>query len=227
MSSSSETGAFVQTPSQTVGPFFGYALPYQGGADVVDRTHPAAIRLHGRVFDGAGVGVPDAIVEVWQPDESGVISTELGSFERDGYTFTGFGRVPTTRAGDYTFTTVKPGVAVAGGVAGVAVAGGDATGAGHPEAGAASAAVAVAGAPYALITVFARGLLHHLFTRAYFVDADGAESFESFAQTDATLSTVLADRRATLVASQDGPGSYRFDITLQGDNETVFFDFDA
>ena len=183
----------IQTPSQTVGPFFGYALPYEAGGDVVNRAMPGAIRLHGRVFDGAGVGVPDAIIELWQPNESGEISTELGSMERDGYTFTGFGRTSTTRAGDYTFTTVRPG-AVSG------------------------------GAPYALITVFARGLLHHLFTRAYFVDE---ASLAEAVGVDAVLTAVPEQRRQTLVASADGDASYRFDIHLQGENETVFLDFDA
>ncbi|CAN5249947.1 protocatechuate 3,4-dioxygenase subunit alpha [soil metagenome] len=184
---------FVQTPSQTVGPFYGFALPYEGGPELVDPSHPAAIRLHGRVTDGAGAGLQDALVEVWQPDEAGRISRELGSHERDGYTFTGFGRAATTRAGDFTFTTVKPG-SVEG------------------------------GAPYVLVTVFARGLLHHLFTRAYFVET---AELETLAATDAVLKSVPAERRPTLVAVADGPRSYRFDIHLQGEGETVFLDFDA
>jgi protocatechuate 3,4-dioxygenase alpha subunit len=191
MMNMSEQG-FVQTPSQTAGPFFGYALPYVRGGDIVERAHPLAIRLHGRVFDGAGDGIPDALLELWQPDEHGIISRELGSHERDGYTFTGFGRAETTRAGDYTFTTVKPG-AVNGAAA------------------------------YALVTVFARGLLHHLFTRVYFIpEADS----ESVAAGDAVLSLVPAERRSTLYAIADGAGSYRFDIRLQGEGETVFLDFD-
>ena len=48
------------TPGQTVGPFFGLALPYPGGSGVVDDAHPEAVRLHGTVYDGAGDGVPDA-----------------------------------------------------------------------------------------------------------------------------------------------------------------------
>ncbi|UFS58646.1 protocatechuate 3,4-dioxygenase subunit alpha [Subtercola endophyticus] len=193
---------FVQTPSQTVGPFFGYALPYDGGGDIVNRVNPVAIRVHGRVFDGAGVGVPDALIELWQPDESGRISDELGSRERDGYTFTGFGRTPTTRAGDYTFTTVKPG----------AVAGAD------------------SGAPaYALVTVFARGLLYHLFTRVYFIDEEALSdqaAFDALVEADPLLKSVDPGRRATLIAVADGADSYRFDIHLQGESETVFLDFD-
>nr|WP_116419215.1 protocatechuate 3,4-dioxygenase subunit alpha [Subtercola boreus] len=182
-----------QTPSQTVGPFFGYALPFERGGEVVDRAQPGAIRLHGRVFDGEGIGIPDALLELWQPDGSGVISRELGSHERDGYTFTGFGRTETTRAGDYTFTTVTPG-AVGGGAA------------------------------YALVTLFARGLLHHLFTRVYFLTPDEVPAAVAG---DAVLSKLPPERVPTLLAVADGAGSYRFDIRLQGENETVFLDFDA
>lgn len=182
--------SFVQTPAQTVGPFYGYALPYEQGAELVPGHHPHAIRLHGSVTDGAGEPVIDALLEIWQADGVGILSRELGSLDRDGFTFTGFGRAATTMAGNYTFTTVKPG----------AVA--------HQT-------------PYVLVTVFARGLTHHLFTRAYF-----AADAEAHA-TDAVLARVPADRRDTLICVQDGPASYRFDIRLQGPNETVFLDFDA
>ena len=99
----------VQTPAQTIGPFFGYALPYGGGENLVARSHPGAIRLHGTVLDGAGVGVPDALVEIWQADGDGAVSRETGSIHRDGYTFTGFGRSATDAEGHYQFTTVAPG----------------------------------------------------------------------------------------------------------------------
>lgn len=187
MSDVQET-ARTQTPSQTVGPFFHYALPYDGGPDLVDRTHPGSIRLHGTVLDGAGEPVPDALLEFWQANENGVVSTALGSTARDGYTFTGFGRVPTTLAGDYSITTVKPG------------------------------AVGSA-APYVLVTVFARGLLHHLFTRAYFPEDSAAHAG------DPVLSALPEARQQTMVAVADGDRSYRFDIRLQGDDETVFLDF--
>jgi protocatechuate 3,4-dioxygenase alpha subunit len=180
----------LPTPNQTVGPFYGFALPYEGGPQVVPGHHPLAIRLHGTVTDGDGDPVPDAILEIWQADETGAISREQGAHDRDGYTFTGFGRAAVNLAGHYTFTTVKPG-AVGG------------------------------GAPFILVTVFARGLIHHLFTRAYF--PEDAEAHAS----DTVLRAVPEDRRATLVAVADGPGSYRFDVRLQGARETVFLDFDA
>ena len=129
------------TPGQTVGPFFHYALPFDGGADLVPPGHPDRIRLHGTVFDGAGEPVPDALIEIWQPDSAGQVSREPGSLRRDGFTFTGFGRVQTDRVGHYTFATVAPG------------------------------AVTEGSAPFFAVCVFARGLLDRLFTRAYLPDS--------------------------------------------------------
>jgi protocatechuate 3,4-dioxygenase alpha subunit len=99
----------LPTPGQTVGPFFGYALPYDGGGDLVPAHHPDAVRLSGTVYDGAGTPVPDSLVEIWQPDASGNIPQVRGSLTRDGYSFTGFGRSATTSDGVYSFTTVEPG----------------------------------------------------------------------------------------------------------------------
>ncbi|MBT1001097.1 protocatechuate 3,4-dioxygenase subunit alpha [Paenarthrobacter sp. DKR-5] len=125
------------TPGQTVGPFFGYALPFERGSELVDRAHPGAIRLHGVVYDGAGTPVPDAIVEIWQADADGSIAQETGSLKRDGFTFTGFGRAPVDNVGRYTFTTVNPGPTSPG------------------------------SAPFIAVAVFARGLMNRLFTRIY------------------------------------------------------------
>ena len=180
-----------QTPSQTVGPFFGYALPYPGGPQVAAPWQPNAIHLHGTVFDGAGEPVPDAFLEIWHADADGAVITALGSLDRDGVTVTGFGRAAVNRAGQYSFSTIKPGPM-------------------RPEA-----------APYILITIFARGLTHHLFTRCYFGDEEARNAG------DALLTGLEADRRATLIGVLDAPQSYRFDIRLQGEGETVFLDFDA
>ena len=59
------------TPGQTVGPFYGYALPFDGGENLVDRTHPQAVRLHGVVYDGNGDPVPDSLLEIWQANAAG------------------------------------------------------------------------------------------------------------------------------------------------------------
>jgi protocatechuate 3,4-dioxygenase alpha subunit len=95
--------------AQTVGPFFGFALPYPGGADLVPLSDPRAVVLSGRVVDGAGAGVPDALLELWQADADGRVVQRAGSLRRDGFTFTGWGRAATDNAGCYRFVTVRPG----------------------------------------------------------------------------------------------------------------------
>lgn len=133
----------VATPGQTVGPFFGYALPFGAGNELVPPTHPRAARLHGTVRDGAGQPVPDALLELWQPDEQGRVVQQQGSLRRDGWTFTGFGRCATDDNGSFVFSTLRPGP----------------TGPGRPA--------------FFLVALFARGLPNRLFTRAYLPeDAD-------------------------------------------------------
>ncbi|SDJ37766.1 protocatechuate 3,4-dioxygenase subunit alpha [Streptomyces indicus] len=181
--------SLVPTPSQTVGPFYGYALPFPGGAEVAPVGHPDLITVHGYVYDGAGQPVPDALLETWQPAPDGSRGGAPGSMRRDpvtgrivgrdGVTFTGFGRIATDADGHYAVRTLPPG-----------------------------------GVPYLCVLVFARGLLHHLYTRAYLR-----------AEEDALLSAVPAERRGTLLAVEERPGTYRFDIRLQGPGETVFLDF--
>ena len=83
------------TGGQTVGPFFGYGLPYPKGDELVSPHSHGAVHLSGVVFDGAGEPVPDALIEIWQPD---------------GVTFTGFGRAATDAEGRYRFWTVEPGI---------------------------------------------------------------------------------------------------------------------
>ncbi|WP_433469610.1 protocatechuate 3,4-dioxygenase subunit alpha [Spirillospora sp. CA-128828] len=97
------------TPSQTVGPFFGYALPYEAGPEVVPPWRPDAIAVCGRVLDGAGEPVPDALLEIWQADGNGEIPRRPGGIVRAGHGFSGFGRCGTDADGGYRFSTVKPG----------------------------------------------------------------------------------------------------------------------
>src|SRR5262245_13029701 len=101
------------TPGQTVGPFFGFSLPYPGSSHLVPPGSAGAIRLHGTGYDGAGDPVPDALLEIRQADPSGVVPGVEGSIARDGV-FTGWGRAATDPAGRYAFTTVEPGPAGAG-----------------------------------------------------------------------------------------------------------------
>lgn len=176
------------TPGQTIGPFYGNALPFDGGNELVPPGFPGAIRFHGTVRDGAGAPVPDALLEIWQADADGVIPHTSGSLHRDGWTFTGWGRAATDDEGHYSFSTVEPGATTPGARAFIAV------------------------------TVFGRGLLNRLFTRAY-VPAG---------QQDTLLTSVPAERRHTLIAERDQYG-LRFDIRLQGgpdgEDETVFLHY--
>ncbi|BDE13535.1 MULTISPECIES: protocatechuate 3,4-dioxygenase subunit alpha [Mycobacterium] len=175
------------TPGQTVGPFFGIGLPFPRDSELVCAEFPGAVELRGTVFDGAGVAVPDALVELWQPDSAGRIPRASGSLRRDGWTFTGWGRAATDGEGRYAFSTVVPGPTAAG------------------------------RSPYFAVTVFARGLLHRLFTRAYLPGATP--------DTDPVLSAVPPQRRTGLLCideSCSGRTIFRFDIHLQGPDETVF-----
>jgi protocatechuate 3,4-dioxygenase, alpha subunit len=96
------------TPSQTVGPFFSIELPYDEGPYVVGEGTPEAIWLRGRVIDGEGAPVPDAVVESWQADPAGQF----------GGGFRGFGRAGTDDEGRWAILTLKPGaVAAPGGAA--------------------------------------------------------------------------------------------------------------
>jgi protocatechuate 3,4-dioxygenase alpha subunit len=133
----------VPTPGQTVGPFFGFALPYPGGEQLVPAGHPDAVQLTGRVLDGHGDPVPDALLEIWQADTGGRVVAAAGSLHRDGHPFTGWGRAATDAAGRYTFSTLPPGPPAPGRLA------------------------------FLAMTVFARGLLNRLFTRVYLPDAGG------------------------------------------------------
>lgn len=130
------------TPSQTVGPFYGYALPFPDGGSIAPPHHPEARTIHGYVYDGAAAPIPDAMLEFWQaaPDGSRTGApgsmrrslTDGGFLGRNGVDFTGFGRVGTDADGHYTVHTLPPG-----------------------------------GVPYLSVLVFARGLLHHVHTRVY------------------------------------------------------------
>ncbi|HEY7988959.1 MAG TPA: protocatechuate 3,4-dioxygenase subunit alpha [Lapillicoccus sp.] len=175
----------VPTPGQTVGPFFGYALPFDRDNELVPLSHPSAVRFHGRVTDGHGVGVPDALLELWQAAPDGSVVQQDGSLRRDGWTFTGWGRASTDPEGGYAFTTLRPGPTEPG------------------------------RAPFFAVTVFARGLLNRLFTRAYL--PDDAEALAD----DPLLTSLEPGRRSTLVCRADDHG-YMFDVRLQGEDETVF-----
>jgi protocatechuate 3,4-dioxygenase alpha subunit len=169
-----------RTPSQTVGPFFEFGLVTK--PLLVDEGSAGAIRIEGRVLDGAGEPVPDGLVEIWQAGADGRYEEGHG----------GWGRCQTDADGGYAFTTVKPG----------AVDDPDGT----------------TLAPHLSVLCFARGLLKPVLTRLYFSDEQEAND------ADPVLRAIPDEaERATLVATAAGPASYRFDIRLQGDGQTVFF----
>lgn len=189
MSTPESTSPLVPTAGQTIGPFYGFALPYERDHELVPPSTPGAVRLHGTVFDGAGAPVPDSMVEIRQADAGGRVPAVEGSIRRDGTVFTGWGRCAVDPAGRFSFTTVEP------------------------------SRTAEGTAPFFAVTVFARGLLNRLFTRAYLPDDEQA------LKGDRVLSALTPERRQSLVARRDEDGSLRFDIWLQGERETVFLAF--
>ncbi|AZQ38897.1 protocatechuate 3,4-dioxygenase subunit alpha [Streptomyces cyaneochromogenes] len=188
----------LPTPSHTVGPFYGHALPFPGGGDIAPVGHPDTIALQGYILDGEGNPLPDAFVELWGADPDGNVPQTDGSMRRDpasggflgrnGVEFTGWGRIQTDANGHWTARTLRPGARGQS-------------------------------APYLSVCVFARGLLVHLFTRIYLPGEDAALA------ADPLLARLDEARRDTLIAEDRGDGTYRFDIRLQGEGETVFLEF--
>ena len=174
----------LQTPSQTVGPYFAYGLtPEQyrydftswATSDMIPETEindPDTITITGRVLDGAGAPIPDAMIELWQDDGGQQLFGRCGT-----------GADPQNR---FIFRTKKP----------------------QPVDG---------NAPFFTVIVFMRGQLIHSFTRLYFSDE------VSLNANDPVLSEVPEARRNTLMAVKNG-AVYQFDIRMQGDKETVFFE---
>ena len=186
------------TPSQTIGPFHRIMVPWEGGAELVSPDNPDAIRVEGRILDGAGEPVDDSVVELWQANVHGRYAHAEDTREVPLVAgFDGFGRAITDGEGRFTIVTVKPGCVPGSGES--------------------------VQAPHISLSVFARGLLKHLVTRIYFSDEVAANEKDAVLQ-----SIEDAGRRVTLVAvRQEGEGMppvYQFDIHLQGPRETVFFD---
>lgn len=185
-----------ETPSQTVGPYFSMRLTGEGQSILTTRDD--RIVIEGKVIDGAGKHIEDALLEIWQAGPSGRYNhpddTRELELEPD---FTGFGRAASDfETGEYRFETLKPGRVP------------DAEGALQ--------------APHISLIVQGRGMLNPVFTRIYFSDEEEANA------DDLILGRVPESRRRTLIAQlQEGssPPVYRFDIRMQGEDETVFFDF--
>jgi protocatechuate 3,4-dioxygenase, alpha subunit len=187
----------VTTPSQTVGPFFHDGLDRPGWADLTEAGASGdKIRLEGRILDGDRAPVSDAFLEIWQANAAGRYAHNEDRQDKalDPH-FRGFGRVFTDAEGRYAFTTIRPGRV---------------PGRGN-----------TLQAPHLNVAIFARGLLKQLTTRIYFADQDAAN------EADPVLSAIDdAAIRGTLLAApvESAIPTYRFDIVLQGEGETAFFE---
>ncbi|MDO1445069.1 protocatechuate 3,4-dioxygenase subunit alpha [Rhodocytophaga aerolata] len=191
------THTYLQTPSQTVGPYFAYGLTAEqylydyssisnGNLIVNEQVKGERITISGQVWDGVGKLIPDAMIEIWQANSE-------GKYLKDRSLFHGFGRLGTGTHPQNTveFQTIKPG--------------------------------SVNGqAPHINVIVFMRGLLVHAYTRLYFSDEAEANA------TDPVLKSIDPSRQQTLIANKsrraDGCTAYEFNIYMQGEKETVFFD---
>lgn len=183
------------TPSQTVGPFFHDALLDRDRSELVSPDHPLAIRIEGTIYDGAGEVVPDAMVEIWQAGSAGRYNHPAD--DRD--------ELPLEE--DFSGFG-RSGTTDGGKFSFFTVKPGPVPGpAGQMQ------------APHVMVSVFARGLLKRVVTRIYFPDE------EEMNAADPLLSTIEdPELRQTLVARDEG-GVLRFDIHLQGEKQTAFFEF--
>jgi protocatechuate 3,4-dioxygenase alpha subunit len=198
-----------ETPSQTAGPYVHIGLiPHMAGFDIFQNNFDNVlagadvsgehITIEGRVIDGTGTLVRDALLEIWQANAQGRYNHPADRQNKPlDQHFRGWGRTGTDfSTGVYTFETIKPG----------AVPGRDGR----------------IMAPHVNFWIVARGINIGLSTRMYFSDEAAANA------DDPVLSGIEQEvRRATLVARRGeraGKTVYTFDINLQGDNETVFFD---
>lgn len=180
-----------QSPSQTIGPFFHNVL-IRGSEHIMTNAQTSGTRivLTGKVLDGDGASISDALVEIWQADGNGRFNhpNDPQHANADPH-FRGFGRSRTEEDGQFTFHTIKPGI-----INGEVV-------------------------PHINVRVFARGMLIHAVTRLYFAEQPKNEL-------DPVFAAIPEKRRSTLLAKRqpDAPmPTYRFDIHLQGEQETVFF----
>ncbi len=200
-----------ETPSQTAGPYVHIGLiPHQAGFDIFEKnlgvtmitpeTKGERIRIEGRIFDGANSLVRDALVEIWQANAAGRYNHPADRQEDKPLdpSFRGWGRTGTDfETGIFAFDTIKPGAVV--GRRGF-----------KPM------------APHVSFWIVARGINIGLSTRMYFGDEEAANA------ADPVLNIIeQAERRKTLIAPRsvrEGLIVYSFDIRLQGEGETVFFD---
>jgi protocatechuate 3,4-dioxygenase, alpha subunit len=183
------------TTSQTVGPFFSIGLCTAIKKDLVGAgTTGERVTIEGRVLDGDGIPVPDAILEIWQANSYGKYAHPEDQQDKPvEASFSGYGRIPTNDAGEFCFTTIKPGQV--------------------PD------LEGKLQAPHIAVSVFARGLLRRLVTRIYFPhEPANATDFALNLVDPSRRETLIAKKIAG-----DG-GALEWNVILQGSGETVFFD---
>jgi len=180
------------TPSATVGPYLAIGLTWPDGVWAAAEGTEGGFWIRGRVFDGAGDLVPDAMIETWQADPDGGFPSPEDPRGASSYPgFRGFARSHTNEPpGEFAVFTLEPG-RVPDGEGGLQ-------------------------APHIDVSVFARGMLDRVVTLIYFADEAEANA------EDAVLRGLSDAQRRTLIAERTDEG-YRFDVHLQGDDETVFF----
>ena len=197
------TATLPTTSSQTVGPYLHIGLTWL----IIDNlVGPGVtgepITIEGRITDADGKPVDDAVVEIWQANAHGrydhPADTRALPLEPG---FNGFGRVPTNASGGFRFTTIKPGPVPAALGEPMSAAGPSADQAAHLN-----------------VTIFMRGMLRQLVTRIYFPD-------EEANATDLVLARVPVERRDTLIAKRLDDGTLQWNVVLQGEGETVFFEY--
>lgn len=201
------TPTLKETPSQTAGPYVHIGLTPNfaeirgvydldpGATMLTADTVGERVVVSGRIFDGAGLPVTDAVLELWQADADGTFAAPMGPNSNSAPAFVGWGRQPTNGEGVFTFETIKPGP----------VPGPD----GKPM------------APHVNLWIVARGINIGLQTRLYFDDeaeANGRDWVLNKIADPRRRLTLIASKTAGAVPT------YTLDIHLQGDKETVFFD---
>lgn len=184
------------TPWQTVGPYLHIGLTTHASVPRVagDAVGGERLWLTCRVIDGDDVPLPDAMIELWQANADGKYHHPEDRQEK---------LLDPAFRGFGRMPTAKDGSCAFETIKPGRVPGPGAT----------------LQAPHLNLSIFARGLLKRLTTRLYFAD-------EPSNLTDPVLALVPASRRNTLMAQPDPArkGGWRFDIKLQGEQETVFFD---
>ena len=187
--------SFQATTSQTVGPFFKIGLQWLYRDNLVgEGVSGERVTIQGRIFDGDGVPVPDAIVEIWQANAHGKYAHPEDTQDKPLEPgFKGYGRVPANPEGAFRFVTIKPGPV---------------PGPNGKEQ-----------APHIAISIFMRGVLRRLVTRIYFPDEprNAADYILNLVE-PARRPTLIAKKIA------GGLSGLEWNVVLQGPDETVFFD---